>query len=146
MSHDFILYSNWSLPQPTPYQYYTVYVDSPITTRPHCSLEEAGFPSSICKLLTLRGFKTPSLVQACGWPIVAQGNFTTLISPPLSGKTLAYLLPLVTKREVARQLDGLDGVPQPRLIVLVASSWDARAVFTRAQELISALSASRRFR
>ena len=133
-------------PQPTPYRYHTVYVDSVVNTKPYCSLEEADFPGSVCKMLTRLGFQTPSLVQGCSWPIVGQGNLSILISPPLSGKTLAYLLPLATRRELARVADSSECVPQPRLIVLVASSWGAQAVFTRARDLVSALSANRRFR
>ena len=132
--------------QPTPYRYHTVYVDSPINTRPYCSLEETNFPGSVCKMLTRLGFQAPSLVQGCSWPIVGQGNLSILVSPPLSGKTLAYLLPLATRRELARLADDSECVPQPRLIVVVASSWGAQAVFTRARDLVSALSASRRFR
>ena len=133
-------------PQPTPYRYHTVYVDSTVNTKPYCSLDEANFPGSVCKMLTRLGFQTPSLVQGCSWPIVGQGSLSILVSPPLSGKTLAYLLPLATKRELVRLVDSSECVPQPRLVVLVASSWGAQAVYTRARELVSALSASRRFR
>ena len=75
------------------------------------------------------------------------GGLTIIVSPPLSGKTLAYLLPLVTKRELAWSSSSCEGgIPHPRLVILVPSSWSARAVYTRASELTSALSANRRFR
>ena len=150
MSHDLsVMWSHsvlWLVSQPIPYRYYTVYVESTLDTKPFCSLEEANFPGSVCAMLTRLGFQTPSLIQGCSWPIVGQDHLTVLVSPPLSGKTLAYLLPLVTRRELVRSVDSSECVPQPRLMVLVASSWGAQAVFTRARDLVSALSASRRFR
>ena len=119
-------------------------MESVLTTRPSVSLEGAGFPGSVCKTLTRLGFQTPTPAQAATWPILRQGRgLTIIVSPPNSGKTLAYLLPLVTSREVSHpRVD----VPHPRLVVVVRSSWGVQAVHTRAVELMSAQSAHRRFR
>lgn len=115
-----------------------------MNTRPSVSLEGAGFPGSVCKTLTRLGFQTPTPAQAATWPILRQGRgLTIIVSPPNSGKTLTYLLPLVTSREVSHpRVD----VPHPRLVVVVRSSWGVQAVHTRAVELMSAQSAHRRFR
>lgn len=130
--------------EPIPYTYLKVYVKSVLNTRPSISLEGAGFPGSVCKTLTRLGFQTPTPAQAATWPILRQGRgLTIIVSPPNSGKTLAYLLPLVTSREVSHpRVD----VPHPRLVVVVRSSWGVQAVHTRAVELMSAQSAHRRFR
>jgi superfamily II DNA/RNA helicase len=130
--------------EPIPYAYHKVYVESVLDTKPCVSLEAAGFPGSVCKVLSRLGFQTPTLAQGASWPLVGKDkSLTIIVSPPNSGKTLAYLLPLVTKREVSHPRSD---VPHPRLIVVVRSSWGAQAVHTRAVELMSAQSAHRRFR
>ena len=129
---------------PIPYTYYKVYVDSVLNTKPCVSLAAAGFPGSVCKTLTRLGFQSPTLVQASSWPIVGQDRGLTLIvSPPNTGKTLSYLLPLVTNRELCPSTEEM---PRPRVVVVVHSSWGALAVHTRAVQLMSAQSAHRRFR
>ena len=44
-----------------------------------------------------RGFRVPTNAQKYGWPYIHSGEDVTLISPPRTGKTLAYLLPVLTK-------------------------------------------------
>ena len=131
-----------------PHQYYTVFVESDIDLPPNPHLEAAGFPPSVCKGLLALGFQHPTPVQARGWPYVSRGN-TLLIAPPSSGKTLAYLLPLLTKKEGA--LNGsvapsVSPTQQPRVVVLVASSWQARVVMARSRQILSWLCASKRFK
>ena len=47
-----------------------------------------------------RGFQVPTAIQKYGWPCLKSGEDTTLISPSNTGKTLAYLLPLLTMLEL----------------------------------------------
>ena len=115
-----------------------------LAAQPH--LEATRFPSSVCKGLFRLGFQHPTPVQARGWPYVSHGN-TLLIAPPSSGKTLAYLLPLLTKKEGALNGDVPTAIcPQPRVIILVASSWQARVVMSQSEQILSWLSANKRFR
>ena len=46
--------------------------------------------------LSVLGFRDPTAAQAYNWPYVSSGRDVLFVSPPLSGKTLAYLLPLLT--------------------------------------------------
>lgn len=46
--------------------------------------------------LTSLGFRDPTPVQAFAWPYVSTGQNVIFIGPPSTGKTLAYLLPLLT--------------------------------------------------
>lgn len=43
------------------------------------------------------GFLAPTVAQMYGWPYIDSGQDITLIAPSGTGKTLAYLLPLLTK-------------------------------------------------
>ena len=42
------------------------------------------------------GLRVPTVVQAYAWSFLTERHDTLLLSPPSSGKTLAYLLPLLT--------------------------------------------------
>ena len=46
--------------------------------------------------LSVLGFRDPTAAQAYTWPYVSSGQDVVFVSPPLSGKTLTYLLPLLT--------------------------------------------------
>ena len=46
--------------------------------------------------LSLLGFRDPTAAQGYTWPYISSGQDLVLVSPPSSGKTLAYLLPLLT--------------------------------------------------
>lgn len=41
-------------------------------------------------------FKSPMCIQAYAWPVILRGCSTVMVSPPLSGKTLGYIVPLVS--------------------------------------------------
>lgn len=40
-------------------------------------------------------FKSPMRIQAYAWPLILRGSSTVMVSPPHSGKTLGYIIPLV---------------------------------------------------
>ena len=41
------------------------------------------------------GFEAPTAVQAYAWPYISEGRNVVMVSPTSTGKTLAYLLPLL---------------------------------------------------
>lgn len=41
-------------------------------------------------------FKSPVRIQAYAWPLILRGRYTVLVGPPQSGKTLGYIIPLVS--------------------------------------------------
>ena len=41
------------------------------------------------------GFRSPTSAQAYAWPYIWEGDNVVLVSPSSTGKTLAYLLPLL---------------------------------------------------
>jgi superfamily II DNA/RNA helicase len=41
-------------------------------------------------------FKDPMRIQIYAWPAIMRGQYTVLVGPPRSGKTVAYIIPLVS--------------------------------------------------
>eukprot|EP00731_Ephydatia_muelleri_P032443 Em0023g950a len=60
------------------------------------SLQAGDFPLTVCKELAELGFQLPTAAQAHAWPHISAGKDVFLVAPQNSGKTLAYLLPLLT--------------------------------------------------
>lgn len=50
------------------------------------------------------------MAQKYGWPCISSGVDVTLVSPSGTGKTLAYLLPLLTKLEGNQDISGVSMV------------------------------------
>jgi ATP-dependent RNA helicase DDX5/DBP2 len=62
------------------------------------SLKAAPFPEALVEMLRKQpGFKTPSPVQASTWHIAAAGQDVLAIAKTGSGKTLGFLLPVLTR-------------------------------------------------
>jgi len=64
---------------------------------PCLSLAEAPFPPALLKVLMSQSFAAPSPVQAATWPIAASGRDVLAIAKTGSGKTLGFLLPVLTR-------------------------------------------------
>ena len=67
-------------------------------TPPPClTIAEAPFPPALLKVLTAQPFTRPSPVQAATWPIAVSGRDVLAIAKTGSGKTLGFLLPVLTR-------------------------------------------------
>jgi ATP-dependent RNA helicase DDX5/DBP2 len=64
---------------------------------PCLSLAEAPFPPALVQLLTSQPFTAPSPVQAASWPIAVSGRDVLAIAKTGSGKTLGFLLPVLSR-------------------------------------------------
>ena len=65
---------------------------------PCLSFGSAPFPQELVKLLQAQpGFRLPSAVQAATWPIAVSGRDVLAIAKTGSGKTLGFLLPVLTR-------------------------------------------------
>uniref|UniRef100_A0A6P7F652 RNA helicase n=1 Tax=Diabrotica virgifera virgifera TaxID=50390 RepID=A0A6P7F652_DIAVI len=62
---------------------------------PVLSFEEAGFPDYVMEELVKMNFKSPTSIQAQGWPIALSGRDMVGIASTGSGKTLSYILPAI---------------------------------------------------
>ncbi|KAI8923386.1 P-loop containing nucleoside triphosphate hydrolase protein [Entophlyctis helioformis] len=63
--------------------------------RPVESFAEASFPSYVLKEVESLGFKSPTAIQAQGWPMALSGRDVVGVAETGSGKTLAYTLPAI---------------------------------------------------
>ena len=64
---------------------------------PCLTFAKAPFPPALLKLLSLQPFTTPSPVQAASWPVAVSGRDVLAIAKTGSGKTLGFLLPVLTR-------------------------------------------------
>jgi ATP-dependent RNA helicase DDX5/DBP2 len=64
---------------------------------PCLSLGEAPFPPTLLKLLVSQPFTVPSPIQAASWPIAVSGRDILAIAKTGSGKTLGFLLPVLSR-------------------------------------------------
>ncbi|KAG8191424.1 hypothetical protein JTE90_020677 [Oedothorax gibbosus] len=89
---------------------------------PVLSTGEASFPSALQKTLESVKFCGPSCIQSVVWPAVERRRCLAAIAPPHSGKTVAYLLPLV-----ANFMSPLIHVNLPKangpIVIIICSSW-----------------------
>ncbi|XP_022098101.1 uncharacterized protein LOC110983278 isoform X2 [Acanthaster planci] len=90
--------------------------------RPMISVEQAPFPDSIRKKLSQLGFPSPSDIQAYSWPIILRGTDMVGVSAPRTGKSLAFLLPLITQSLQPSTYSSLPPGNGP-LVIIVCPRW-----------------------
>ena len=74
------------------------------TAPPPClTLAEAPFPRPLLAMLCRQPFTAPSPVQAATWPIAVAGRDVLAIAKTGSGKTLGFLLPVLTRCAAERK-------------------------------------------
>ncbi|XP_065910121.1 putative ATP-dependent RNA helicase TDRD12 isoform X2 [Dysidea avara] len=113
-----------------------VYMDIPMKeTLPIIrSLMFSKFPNSICKKLTGLGFPSPTIIQQYGWPYLMSGHSCVLVSPSRTGKTLAYLLPLLSH---LLMLNTMKSSHWPPAIIVTSSSQEAIRIDALARRILS---------
>ena len=96
------------------------------------------FSEAFVKQLTALSFPGPTLAQSHAWPIILSGRDLLCISPTQSGKTLAYLLPLLHRflgsPDSYGDLRSLNG---PVILVLCGSTREAAYVHMVCRNVIS---------
>ncbi|XP_013115752.1 ATP-dependent RNA helicase p62 isoform X2 [Stomoxys calcitrans] len=70
---------------------------------------EAYFPDYVTKEIRRQGYKSPTPIQAQGWPIAMSGNNLVGIAKTGSGKTLGYILPAIVHINNQQPLQRGDG-------------------------------------
>jgi len=77
---------------------------------PCMTFASAPFPAPLVGLLTSQpGFVEPSAVQAATWPLAVSGRDVLAIAKTGSGKTLGFLLPVLSRCHLEREV--ADGAP-----------------------------------
>eukprot|EP00913_Durusdinium_trenchii_P015982 g15020.t1 len=76
---------------------------------PICSFEETCFPDDLMDRLTEQHFQEPSPIQKQIWPLAMQGRDLVGIAETGSGKTVAYILPMIVHISYQALLEKGDG-------------------------------------
>lgn len=113
----------------------------PIPPVPAASLDEMLFDSFVTEQLRSLGLSRPSRTQSVLWPVVMNNRNVLAVAPPRSGRTLAYLVPLVsrllTEERDYQALPSSGGGP---LVLVLTSSWEGAQ---RIHDQVAALQQSR---
>jgi len=99
-------------------------------------LEEAPFPDWAFSVLCEKCWKEPTPIQVQGWPVALSGHDVIGIATTGSGKTMAYVLPMLVHIMAQPELQpgegpvGLVLVPQRELCEQVAREVKAFSIYT----------------
>jgi len=99
--------------------------------KPIFSFEEGSFPDYVMKQVRANGWKSPTPIQAQGWPIALSGLNMVGIAQTGSGKTLGFMLPAIMHINHQPYLERGDG---PIVLVLVPTRELAQQVQQVANE------------
>ncbi|XP_075527325.1 putative ATP-dependent RNA helicase TDRD12 isoform X1 [Dermacentor variabilis] len=103
--------------------------------RPMTHLDQAPFDGSVKSRLCSKGFRAPSCIQSVVWPAVMSGRDVVAVAPPHSGKTLAYLIPLVSRLTEETDYESLPAGVGPLMVVLT-STWKGAARLSEQAKLL----------
>lgn len=85
-----------------------ILISSEFDVKPIYSVEDAGFHSRLQKTLRSLKISRPKNLQGYVWPAVCRGLDVAVVESPKTGKTLSYLIPIISsiignesKRQVA---------------------------------------------
>ncbi|XP_064467352.1 putative ATP-dependent RNA helicase TDRD12 [Ornithodoros turicata] len=90
--------------------------------RPAFTLDQAHFPEPFIRHITSLGFKGPSCIQSVVWPAVLSGRSIVEVAAPHTGKTLSYLLPLLSRVISESDYEDLPDSSGP-LVLVLSSTW-----------------------
>ncbi|CAK0901749.1 unnamed protein product [Prorocentrum cordatum] len=97
--------------------------------KPIVDFEEAAFPDWATDELRARGWKSPTPIQSQAWPTAVRGHDIIGVAETGSGKTMAYVLPMIMHVRVQSEIKpgegpaGLVLVPSRELAVQVAEQY-----------------------
>ncbi|XP_077551475.1 putative ATP-dependent RNA helicase TDRD12 isoform X2 [Haemaphysalis longicornis] len=113
----------------------------PIPPMPAASIDEMSFDSFVTEQLRSLGFRRPSRTQSVLWPVVLNNRNVLAVAPPHSGRTLAYLVPIVSR--LLMEEKEYQALPSPGagpLVLVLSSSWEGAQ---RIHDQVAALQQSR---
>jgi ATP-dependent RNA helicase DDX5/DBP2 len=107
--------------------------------KPVESLEELPFPDWAIQVIRQQGFDNLTPIQVQGWPAALKGHDIIGISETGSGKTMAYVVPMLIHIQAQPELRPREGpiglvlVPHRELCKQVAAEIDKFAIHTQIQ-------------
>ncbi|KAK8788339.1 hypothetical protein V5799_021885, partial [Amblyomma americanum] len=81
------------------------------------------------------GFRCPSCIQSVVWPTVTFGRNVVAVAPPHSGKTLAYLIPLMSQVQTDSAYEELCDDVGPLVLVLTSTWKGAQRIYEQVKLL-----------
>ncbi|KAJ4433877.1 hypothetical protein ANN_16190, partial [Periplaneta americana] len=106
-------------------------------TRPIQSIAEANFPKEIHQALGKMDFKNPMRIQMYAWPAIMRGHYTLLVGPSQCGKTLSYIVPLVSFMLTPDIYSELQEGNGPLVLVLCSNSKSAHFIYDTCCKLVA---------
>lgn len=100
--------------------------DIPLPVKNFTSL---GFPESVVRQFTNKGYSTPTPIQAQGWPMALSGRDMVGIASTGSGKTISFVLPALIHAKAQKPLREDDG---PIVLILAPT----RELATQIEEVV----------
>lgn len=101
--------------------------------------EALGITSPVATALRTAGFATPSNVQALAWPPLLEGQDIVLAAETGSGKTIAYLAPLLVHLLDVAHTNAAEHASRPAALVLCPNAALCQQVQAVAQSMLEAL-------
>ncbi|XP_052816086.1 uncharacterized protein LOC128242797 [Mya arenaria] len=95
---------------------------------PWFSIQDTRFAPTITKSFEDQDFRSPQLVQSYSWPIIVRGRHLVALSPPSTGKTLAYLFPLLSALTVTSHYDEIRKNGSGAFVVILTWTWERAQV------------------
>ncbi|KAL3184358.1 hypothetical protein MRX96_000750 [Rhipicephalus microplus] len=103
-------------------------------TKPITHLDKTCFDASLKERLRSLGFRSPSCIQSVVWPAVSTGRNVVAVATPHTGKTLAYLIPLVSRMLTEIDYHQLPTGCGPLMLILTSTWQGAHRIYEQGSE------------
>ncbi|XP_075536771.1 uncharacterized protein LOC142571930 isoform X1 [Dermacentor variabilis] len=104
--------------------------------KPITNLDQTPFDATLKERLRSLGFRSPSCIQSVVWPAVLTGRNVVAVAPPHTGKTLAYLIPLVSRLATETDYDELRIGCGPLMLILTSTWQGAHRIYEQVNLLV----------
>ncbi|XP_075721228.1 uncharacterized protein LOC119160144 isoform X3 [Rhipicephalus microplus] len=107
-----------------------------IAPQPITHLDKTCFDASLKERLRSLGFRRPSCIQSVVWPAVSTGRNVVAVATPHTGKTLAYLIPLVSRMLTEIDYHQLPTGCGPLMLILTSTWQGAHRIYEQVNLLV----------
>ncbi|XP_047108037.1 putative ATP-dependent RNA helicase TDRD12 [Schistocerca piceifrons] len=107
------------------------------TFKPIGTITEANFPKEVHETLYRLGIIEPMRIQTYMWPAILRGYSVVMVNPAKSGKTLSYIVPLISFLFRKNLYDDLPLGNGPVSLILCSSSASAQWIGNACTLLLS---------
>ncbi|KAH7961587.1 hypothetical protein HPB52_010704 [Rhipicephalus sanguineus] len=104
--------------------------------KPMTHLDQTHFDASLKERLRSLGFRSPSCIQSVVWPAVLTGRNVVAVATPHTGKTLAYLIPLVSRMLTETDYLQLPSGCGPLMLILTSTWQGAHRIYEQVNLLV----------